>query len=537
MYGNFVSKVNFKTTEQYKTFVNDSNHKHILFEDRIKPEIQFLVDRYYTISDDEMAEKAPELKVYYIDIEVNRDRPGFPKPEIAEDPIVLISIFDQSTEKIVSFGLKPFTSTYEGDKFYYCATEKELIQKFLGFMKRYPCDVISGWNIRNFDLLYIYNRIKNLFGASTRLYHALSPAGYVNYWEKEKEYGLTRNIDIAGISILDYMELYKMYSGKRLESFSLQYVSNHELEKGKFDYSTVAQDLKSLYDKDWNTYVEYNKTDVKRVRQLEDKMGLITLVQGLSLFTKCPMKFCDKQTSLIEAAMLTYLRRNNMCAPAMPGGRKKAFEAAIVKDPLIGKYEWIVDADITSSYPTHIIALNMSNETYYGRVEGFTEQEILGFINKKEFPEFKIVFFGKRIEKIVSDANLKAFNNSVKKGLLTISPNGIIFKTKPAGCFADVERTMFNHRKEIKDKMLGYFKGGQRVKAIQMRNSQMAIKTTLNGIYGSFSVPYSRYFNLDIAEAITSCGRHTLRSGMDFVNEISNNPNDELMSILGELYD
>lgn len=531
MYGDFVVKKKFKNYKDYKEFIKSQS----AFEDQMKPEIQFLVDRYYGISDDEMAERAPILKVYYCDIEVHKPEIGFPSPEKAEDPVSLISIYDQSNEKIITFGIKPFKSNPE-DSYYYCATEKELLQKFLGFMKRYPCDVLSGWNIRGFDLPYLYNRILNIFGKDTKIHNAMSPAGNVNSWKKfDPKSGTIINVDIAGTSILDYMELYKLYADENLESYSLQYVSNFELGSGKFDYSKVAEDLKELYDKDWNTYVEYNKMDVRRVKQLDEKMGFIKLVQGISLFSKCPMKFCDKQTSLIEAAMLTYLRRNNMCAPAMTKGSTQRFEAAVVKEPLIGRYEWVIDADITSSYPTHIIALNMSNETYYGRIMNFSEKQIIEFVTKRGFPEFTLKCFDTKAERWVSGKALRAFNNAIKAGLLTISPIGVIFKSRPSGCFADVERSLFAHRKEIKDKMFEYSKAGNRIKAIQMKNSQVAIKTTLNGIYGAYAVVFSRYFNLDIAEAITSCGRHTLLKGMDFVNDIANSPNDELNSILKEL--
>jgi hypothetical protein len=45
------------------------------------------------------------------------------------------------------------------------------------------------------------------------------------------------------------------------------------------------------------------------------------------------------------------------------------------------------------------------------------------------------------------------------------------------------------------------------------------------------SVPYSRYFNTHIAEAITSCGRHTIKSGEKFCNDLLNDPTDELLDV------
>jgi len=49
------------------------------------------------------------------------------------------------------------------------------------------------------------------------------------------------------------------------------------------------------------------------------------------------------------------------------------------------------------------------------------------------------------------------------------------------------------------------------------------------------AIPYSRWANVNIAEAVTACGRHIIKSGSKFVNEILNEPNDELLGILEEL--
>jgi DNA polymerase elongation subunit (family B) len=78
---------------------------------------------------------------------------------------------------------------------------------------------------------------------------------------------------------------------------------------------------------------------VYRIKQLEDTLGYISLIQQMSLLTKCPMKFYDKVTSLIEGVFLTYYRRNNLCAPKFKGGVKEDYEAAYVKEPYSGFYD------------------------------------------------------------------------------------------------------------------------------------------------------------------------------------------------------
>ena len=55
--------------------------------------------------------------------------------------------------------------------------------------------------------------------------------------------------------------------------------------------------------------------------------------------------------------------------------------------------------------------------------------------------------------------------------------------------------------------------------AQELFSYQWALKIWLNAVFGILAVPYSRYFNTNIAEAITSCGRHTIKQGQKFVNE------------------
>ena len=76
-------------------------------------------------------------------------------------------------------------------------------------MNKFPCDVLTGWNIYNFDLPYLINRAKNLFGGQTKIYNGMSPINIVRTWEA-KEGGRSQglNVDIAGVTILDYYDIY-----------------------------------------------------------------------------------------------------------------------------------------------------------------------------------------------------------------------------------------------------------------------------------------------------------------------------------------
>jgi DNA polymerase elongation subunit (family B) len=490
------------------------------------------------------------LLIYFIDIEVLSNE-GFPDYKTSNDPIILISILNNKTNKTITFGYDPFSNRdYTGkEKIEYikCNSEDELLIKFMSFMHSHPCDVLSGYNIWSFDLPYIINRCKGLFGEKRgkEIYESISPVNVVNLWKQKKTND--DNIDIAGMTILDYYDVYKKY-GKKLEKYTLDYVSKNVLKLGKKDTSN-----KSLYNfakDDWNGHIEYNVIDCQRVHDLENKLGFIRLIQALSLLSKAPMKYYNAMTQLIEGAMITYYRRNKLCAPHFFGGNQETFEAAYVKDPDIGLHEWVVDIDITSSYPSHIITLNMSNETFFGKISGLTEEQVVHYVRKREFDEFILLKDEKGVwsTRKISDQKLVTFNNALKKGLLSVAPCGSVFNTTKMGVVAQVEKNVFFKRKEVNrlkkqiemeaNKLPDSIEKKNKLdRASELDSLQWALKIFLNAFFGIMAVPYSRYFNVNIAEAITSGGRHTIKQGQKFCNEILNNPSEDLINVVREFSD
>jgi len=533
--GHQVAKKTFDSYQDYYSFCKERAN---VYENKVRPEIQFLAETYHQIPDDEI--EVPKLKIYSLDIEVAHED-SFPNTRNPEFPVVLVTLY--GGDRSVTFGEKEYTGELPKDTYYIqCNDESELLRKLFAYMNKYPCDVLTGWNIYNFDLPYLINRSKKLFGEDSKIFAGMSPINIVRVWDSEK--GDT-NIDIAGVTILDYYDIYKWY-GPNLESYRLDYVAYHALGEGKIEYSHY-EDLREVYREDWNLYVTYNITDAKRVYQLEEKCGYIKLVQSLSLLTKCPMKYYHTMTQLIEGALLTHYRRNKMCAPIFIGGFQETFEAAYVKEPQRGKHEWIVDLDIVSSYPTAIITLNMSTETYFGKIVGLPEDQVMEYTKQREFPDFDMF---KDVSGIVNFRGPRRdkFNESLKRKLLAIAPNGSVFTTHKIGTLAEVQRNIFAKRKEVKGKMIELKKQlaekeDQKMKerAKQLFDLQWALKILLNAMFGVTAVPYSRYFNTSIAEAITACGRQTIKAGERYVNEYLQTRwvhDEEFMSILyDEMYD
>jgi len=351
-----ISPLKFEDFWKYNNYCKENKENIYLYENDVKPEIQFLVDRYYSVPDEDL--EIQNLKIYCLDIETYIEE-GFPSSEKADGEVVLITIINHSTRNKITFGIKPHNPIRQEHKFFHYPNEKDLLKAFFEFIQKNPPDVITGWNVYNYDLLFLINRSIKLFG-SKGPHHLMSPLKEVSKWAGKSRIA----IDIPGISILDYLSLYKRFS-KPKESYRLDFIANEELGKGKRDLSHITQDIRELYKNHWDLFVDYNVIDTKRISELEDKLGFISQVYQMSLFTRCPVKFYESQTALIEGSMLTYFRRNNMCAPRFKKyGDKESVEGAIVKEPRMGKHNWVVDLDVTSEYPTAISILNMSIDTY-----------------------------------------------------------------------------------------------------------------------------------------------------------------------------
>jgi DNA polymerase elongation subunit (family B) len=521
IYGDAAIKKDFDSYVEYKDFCKENSGNPNVYENLVKPETQFLAERYYKTPDDEIS--VPNLLIYSLDIEVLA-KEGFPKAMEAKWPVVLISVLNNKTKQTTTFGERPYTGEKDID-YIHCRNERDLLDRFYNFINRNPPDVITGWNVYHFDITYLIQRSRKLFGSDTNIFQKMSPINTIRIWDSRKYDELL--FDIAGINVLDYMDMFKWYSPDKLERHGLDFVSTHVLKTGKLKYD--FEDLRELYSSDWNTYVDYNTVDCELVDKLESTLGYIRLVQSLSLLCKCPMKYYQAMTQLIEGALLTYFRRNNMCAPSFLGGQQKHFPAAYVKEPQTGMHTWVIDIDIASSYPSHIITLNMSNETYFGRILDISYNKVAELTAKREFPDFNLSKHG--IIHKYSGGNLEIFNKAVKRGLLAIAPCGSVFTTNKPGVIAAVEKAIFYKRKEVKgnSKKLANEavilddsnpeKASKLERSKELYSLQWAIKILLNAMFGITAVPYSRYFNTNIAEAITSCGRHTILQSEIFVNE------------------
>ncbi len=185
---------------------------------------------------------------------------GFPKASLANQEILSISLKCFNDNNNVTWGLKSFQET-ESSGFTYiqCDSEKNLLTNFVEYWNKLRPNILVGWNITGFDIPYLVNRMNKIIGEDRT--RKLSPfhMNSKRVLDPIIIQGDQPSYNILGIVIYDYMDLYKKYSLKTLEKYSLDHVAYIELSERKLDYSGLnegifssAPDQKSI-----NTAVSY----------------------------------------------------------------------------------------------------------------------------------------------------------------------------------------------------------------------------------------------------------------------------------------
>jgi len=495
LYGDKLKKVNFWT--------GDDLQNGRVFESDIPIETRTLVDIY-----PDSEESSQGHREVYFDIEVEVTD-GFPDPNKADNKITAIALYDKTTDKYSCFVLGNVPNTDVVESF---RSEEELLQRFYQKYLEINPTILSGWNIDGFDIPYLYNRTTKVLGH--QFANSLSPIGEVFYSEHKRRY------KIAGVSCLDYLPLYKLFTYTQQSSYRLDYIGQLEVNIGKIEYEGTLQDL---YENDINKYVEYNLNDVKIVKALDDKLKFIELARGICHVGRTPYEDVYFSSRYLEGAILVYLKNIGVVAPnkALDAREKMnrdgndKFTGAYVKDPKPGRYEWVYDLDLTSMYPSTIMTLNISPEMKIGKINGWNAEEFIRGVSKT----YSLEKNGKEQGHMNNEELANMFNSNK----VSISSNGIMYRNDKKGLIPSILSKWFDERVEYKRLMKKYGEDGDDEKHGYFKRRQHVQKIVLNSLYGVLGLPVFRFYDIDNAEATTVTGQELIKFTERIANKYYNN--------------
>ena len=492
LYGDKVSKI-------YKFKKDDPD----LFESDVPETTRVLVDTY---TDSDLPSEGHVILTYDIECEMES---GLPNPEEAENELTSIALHDSATNQywVLVMDKDGILEEKKTDK---CIVipfrdERDMLLKYLELYEYINPSIVTGWNIDYFDTPMLYNRIKRLLGK--RQANRLSPIGECFWSPYRKRYFM------AGVSYLDYLSLYKNFTYSELDSYRLDSIAQKELGKGKIEYDG---NLDILFKEDIEKFIEYNLVDVELVVEFDKKLKFIDTARGICHAGHVPYEDFVYSSKYLEGALLTYLKRKGIVAPNKPADRRERMEAlkenkqekfigAYVKAPIVGKYDWIYDLDLTSLYPSIIMTVNISPETKMGKIEDWSAEDYI-----KGNRESWII----NGDTITQD-NLKLF---FERSKFSVASNGVLYRTDKVGCIPDVLDLWFSQRVEFKNKMKEYGKSGDTAKYEWYKNRQLVQKILLNSLYGVLGLPAFRFYDVDNATAVTTTGQTVIKSTADMTN-------------------
>jgi DNA polymerase elongation subunit (family B) len=440
-----------------------------------------------------------QIKVFTIDIETATEN-GFPDIRAANEEVLLITVKELSTKRIITFGSKSYVNPREDVIYVNCKDEHNLLTQFLEFWtKSYP-DVITGWNTDFFDMPYLIRRIERELGDGES--NKISPWGYVNERKTFIKGSEEIHYDIVGIAQLDYLELYKKYTYSKQESYSLDYIAEQELgDKKKVN---PGDSFKDFYTNYWQQFVDYNIHDVELVDKLEDKMRLIELHLTMAYNAKINFEDVYSQVRMWDTIIYNHLRKKGIVVPAKThSGKDAQFEGAYVKDPIIGLHKWMASFDLNSLYPHLIMQYNISPETLTSEKISVTVDKLL---------------------------NQEIDTSYVKQRDLALTANGWTYTKEFKGFMPELMEKMYVDRSKFKKQMLKIQQEYEKDKSqkhllkdiSRLNNLQMAMKIALNSAYGAMGNQYFRYFDIRMAEGITTSGQLSIRWMANKLNAFMN---------------
>jgi DNA polymerase elongation subunit (family B) len=297
----------------------------------------------------------------------------------------------------------------------------------------YP-DIVTGWNVENFDIAYLVNRVANLFGESETSrfsIHKKKPNERIDKFTDELSF------EISGLSQLDYMRLFKKFgfSYGNQESYSLDHISNVILGEKKLDYSEYGS-LLNLYKEDHQKFIDYNIIDTQLVVRIDEKTAMLDVCMALAHKANVNYDVAFGTTKLWDTFIFNVLVKSDIVIPEQRSfTSNRTIQGAYVREPVKGLYNWAISVDLDGLYPHLIMQYNMSPETLLPNV--IPDINVQALLNRKEF-------------ELPKDTCMSA--------------TGQLFSTKTQGIFPKIIEELYDERKLIKKKMIGI---GQKIEGLK----------------------------------------------------------------------
>lgn len=541
-----------KARYDYLQNLNDA----VKIVESLPPTSEFLHAMFDPVALDPTFNTQP-LRIHYLDIETEIGE-TFEKPKDARNRINMITVYDTGTGKYYTWSLEHAEIDFREEPlkdmpkekfelFEFGGNESRLLQSYLNWMERNYPDVICGFNSQAYDIPYMVRRIENVLSEEDA--SRMSPVGKYRIRENNLDNERANKdaeiiVDLDGIFCADELVLYrdKFKINQPLDGGnSLNNIGETEGLGKKIAYEGS---LKDLYEKDYQKFYEYNVRDVDLLRRVEEKRKLIPLARQI---TSAGLSNYDAIYSSLgylvgSLCMFSKTQMKGSVFTSYKGKKEpgESYEGAFVFEPIPGVYRGgIATVDYNSLYPSTIRALNISPETYVGKISrtpigtdmvGFKSEPAIDL--RSDATERFYILSANGQQKTLTRKDL---DRLLEEKCIFTRNNTLFLKHElKEGVVTKWCTHFFNLRKSTKKEMerleMDIYKNEVpesdipkvREKIENLDSRQQAIKIMINSIYGIIGTSFSPLYNIHMAQTITRSGKFCNISAAKHVADVFN---------------
>ena len=409
-------------------------------------------------------------------------------------------------------------------------------------------DILTGWNSEGYDIPYTVGRITRVLSRDDTRRLCLW-GQYPKLREFERFGAKNITFDLLGRVHMDYMQLYRKYTYEERHSYSLDSIGEYELDERKTAYEGT---LDQLYNKDFETFIEYNRQDTRLLAKLDKKLRFLDLANTIAhdntvlLATTMGAVATTEQAIINEAhskGLIVPNRKSRIEDSADDGSSDSRAAGAYVAYPKTGIHEYIGAIDINSLYPSTIRALNMGPETIVGQLKPIMTDKLIrermdsglsfaaaweGLFGSLEYEsvmkcepgcEITIDWEADGTSDVYSAADVwKLIFDSNKPW--AISANGTIFTYERKGIIPGLLERWYSERKQLQAKLKEAIAAGDKAQEEYWDKRQLVKKINLNSLYGAILNPGCRFNDHRIGQSTTLTGRIIAKHMDSCVNEV-----------------
>lgn len=322
--------------------------------------------------------KIAPLRILSVDIECQGRKGHFPEAE--QDPVIQIanslSVSGQDKPIVQNVFTLKGCLPIVGAQVISSDREEDMLMKWRAFLEICDPDIITGYNVQNFDIPYLLDRATTLSKANKNsdLKNFAQWGRIKNVKAKMRDttfqsaaFGKRNNVEttIDGRVIFDMLPY--MQRNHKLSSYTLNSVCAEYLGQQKEDvHHSIISDLQNGSDEDRHRLAVYCLKDALLPQRLMDKLSVLVNYIEMARVTGVPMSFLISRGQQIKvySMILRKCRKVGLLVPTLQksGGSGEGdvgYEGATVLDPIKSYYEVpIATLDFASLYPSIMQAVS-----------------------------------------------------------------------------------------------------------------------------------------------------------------------------------